>query len=109
MAVPASAVLFVIVSVLLLQGPWSCAAQSSSCNITQGEEEFLQFGLNLVYLEAEFFLFGSKGYGLDRADPNLTMDGPRPIGAMVARLDSFTKDVIYQFGLQKVGHIRFSF
>ncbi|KDP27959.1 hypothetical protein JCGZ_19039 [Jatropha curcas] len=34
------------------------------------------------------------------------MAGPSPIGAKRANLDSFTRDVIMQFGWQEVGHLR---
>ncbi|TKY72469.1 Desiccation-related protein PCC13-62 [Spatholobus suberectus] len=68
--------------------------------------DLLEFPLNLEYLEAEFFLFGSLGYGLDVVAPNLTGGGPPPIGAKLAKLDHIVKDVILQFALQEVGHLR---
>ncbi|GAB4842973.1 ER membrane complex subunit 6 [Ancistrocladus abbreviatus] len=74
--------------------------------IPESDADLLEFPLNLEYLEAEFFLWGSLGYGLDKFDPNLTAGGPSPCGAQIARLDPFTKDVIYQFALQEVGHLR---
>ncbi|KAJ4842936.1 hypothetical protein Tsubulata_042333 [Turnera subulata] len=66
----------------------------------------LEFPLNLEYLEAEFFLYGALGYGLDEVDPSLSMGGPSPIGATRANLDFFTRDVIAQFAWQEVGHLR---
>ncbi|KAM4116622.1 hypothetical protein ACB094_02G064500 [Castanea mollissima] len=59
-----------------------------------------------VYLEAEFFLYGALGYGLDKFAPNLTLGGPTPIGGKRANLGPFTRDVIKQFALQEVGHLR---
>ncbi|KAF2310310.1 hypothetical protein GH714_007692 [Hevea brasiliensis] len=53
------------------------------------------------YLEAEFFLYGSMGHGLDRFAPNLTQQGATPIGGRKANLDPFTKDVIKQFAWQE--------
>lgn len=70
--------------------------------------DLLEFPLNLEFLEAEFFLYGSLGYGLDIIAPNLTKGGPPPIGARRAKLDTFTQDVIKQFALQEVGHLRLS-
>lgn len=78
-------------------------------DVPSTDVDLLEFPLNLEYLEAEFFLFGSLGYGLDKVGPNLTMGGPPPVGARKAKLDSFTRDVILQFALQEVGHLRFAF
>ncbi|KAF7806789.1 desiccation-related protein PCC13-62-like [Senna tora] len=71
-----------------------------------GDVDLLEFPLNLEYLEAEFFLFGSLGRGLDSVDPKLAQGGPPPLGAKLAMLDPLTKDVIFQFALQEVGHLR---
>ncbi|OIV95276.1 hypothetical protein TanjilG_07432 [Lupinus angustifolius] len=58
------------------------------------------------YALAEFFLFGATGHGLDSFAPELAQGGPSPIGGKMANLDRLTKDVIYQFALQKIGHLR---
>ncbi|KMT16313.1 hypothetical protein BVRB_3g054610 [Beta vulgaris subsp. vulgaris] len=75
-------------------------------SIPKLDQDLLEFPLNLEYLEAEFFLWGSTGSGLDRIAPNLAQGGPSPIGVRKALLDPFTNDVIYQFALQEVGHLR---
>lgn len=75
-------------------------------SIPQSDIDYLEFPLNLEYLEAEFFLWGSLGYGLDKVDPNLTMGGPPPIGVKQAKLDPLTRDVMVQFAYQEVGHLR---
>ncbi|KAI7751414.1 hypothetical protein M8C21_011790 [Ambrosia artemisiifolia] len=66
----------------------------------------LEFPLNLEYFEAEYFLFGSMGKGLDTIEPGLAAGGPPPIGAKQANLSSIIKDIITQFGYQEVGHLR---
>ncbi|KAL1193092.1 Ferritin-like catalase Nec2 [Cardamine amara subsp. amara] len=75
-------------------------------NCVDQDRKLLEFPLNLEYLEAEFFLFGALGFGLDKVASNLTMGGPSPIGAQKANLDRLTKDVILQFAWQEVGHLR---
>ncbi|KAI3934877.1 hypothetical protein MKW92_021453 [Papaver armeniacum] len=67
---------------------------------------FLQFALNLEYLEAEYFLFGALGYGLDQVAQELAMGGPPPKGAKKANLDDLAKRIIEEFGYQEVGHLR---
>ncbi|XP_060960434.1 ferritin-like catalase Nec2 [Cannabis sativa] len=74
--------------------------------ISYNDVNRLEFSLNLEFLAAEFFLYGSLGYGLDRVDPQLAKGGPPPIGATRANLDNLTADIITQFGYQQVGNIR---
>ncbi|KAL5097830.1 hypothetical protein RYX36_002157, partial [Vicia faba] len=58
------------------------------------------------YLEAEFFLYGSTGHGLDKISPELADGGPTPIGAKLAKFnDTVIRDIVYQFALQEVGHL----
>ncbi|THF96814.1 hypothetical protein TEA_000674 [Camellia sinensis var. sinensis] len=97
----------VISSILLLLPflPTSYCSENYNTAIPGSDIDLLEFPLNLEYLEAEFFLWGSLGYGLDSIAPNLTMGGPPPVGTTKARLDPFTKDVILQFAFQEVGHL----
>lgn len=74
--------------------------------IPQDDADLILVALNLEYLESEFFLFGAAGIGLDGFAPDLAAGGPPPIGAQQANLDNLTRDIIYQFGLQEVGHVR---
>ncbi|KAJ4771857.1 Desiccation-related protein PCC13-62 [Rhynchospora pubera] len=74
--------------------------------LPQSDVDLLEFPLNLEYLEAEFFLWGSLGYGLDQVEPNLTGGGPPPIGGKIANLDPRTRDIVLQFAYQEVGHLR---
>ncbi|KAJ9559361.1 hypothetical protein OSB04_013975 [Centaurea solstitialis] len=70
------------------------------------DENILEFHLNLEYLEAEFFLYGSLGKGLDKLQPNLTGGGPPPVGARMAHLTPLIRNIFAQFGAQEIGHIR---
>ncbi|KAF6134054.1 hypothetical protein GIB67_038345 [Kingdonia uniflora] len=83
-----------------------CSVVSSTFVPSKSDADLLEFPLNLEYLEAEFFLWGALGYGLDKVAPNLSMGGPPPIGVRKAHLDPLTKDIITQFAYQEVGHIR---
>nr|GLL21825.1 desiccation-related protein PCC13-62-like [Ipomoea trifida] len=66
-----------------------------------GDLNLLEFPLNLEYLEAEFFLWGAFGYGLDKLAPNLSSNGPSPVGAKAAKLSLLVKDIITQFGFPR--------
>ncbi|XP_060219201.1 ferritin-like catalase Nec2 [Lycium barbarum] len=66
----------------------------------------MQFPVNLEFLEAEYFLWATYGYGLDVAAPKLAMGGPPPIGARRANLDPLTKNIFMEFANQEVGHLR---
>ncbi|KAE9601518.1 hypothetical protein Lal_00040575 [Lupinus albus] len=83
-----------------------CSSNLIECAKPKSDVDLIEFFLNLEYLEAEFFLFGATGHGLDSFAPELAQGGPSPIGAKMANLDPLTKNVIYQFALQKIGHLR---
>lgn len=108
-----TAILAFLFSLLLLPHSYSSELISSndygleSSPVPQSDVDLLEFPLNLEYLEAEFFLYGALGFGLDKVNASLTMGGPTPIGTKKAKLDPFTRDVITQFAWQEVGHLRF--
>lgn len=107
-----AAVIVIAIATAFLLLPVSYAVGSNSTSrsrrgVVDTDVDLIEFPLNLEYFEAEFFLWGSLGLGLDTIAPNLTMGGPPPIGAKLALLDPFTRDIITQFAFQEVGHLRF--
>ena len=99
-----SPVLILSLFIFLIFPPGSFA--SSKWKIPQPDVDLLEFPLNLEFLEAEFFLWGSLGYGLDSIAPELTGNGPAPIGVKYAKLSHPVRDVVAQFAFQEVGHLR---
>ncbi|KAL3538150.1 hypothetical protein ACH5RR_001516 [Cinchona calisaya] len=108
---------FYFILMILLMSTELCSASFSSpvCNpkypktavpICKDDIDKMQFALNLEHLEADFFLWGALGYGLDRVAPDLAMGGPSPIGAEKANLDRLTRNIIKEFGYEEVGHLR---
>ncbi|XP_059438972.1 ferritin-like catalase Nec2 [Corylus avellana] len=74
--------------------------------IVANDTDQIQFALNLEFLEAEFFLRGALGKGLDSFAPTFARGGPPPVGARKANLDPLVGRIIEEFGYQEVGHIR---
>lgn len=74
--------------------------------IVANDTDRIEFALNLEFLEAEFFLYGALGEGLDSIAPYLAEGGPTPIGAKKANLDHLVRRIIEEFGYQEVGHLR---
>ncbi|XP_034228825.1 desiccation-related protein PCC13-62-like [Prunus dulcis] len=74
--------------------------------IEANDTDLIQFALNLEFLEAEFFLYGALGEGLDAISPNLALGGPPPIGGHKANLNPLVAPIIQEFGYQEVGHLR---
>ncbi|KAJ3683729.1 hypothetical protein LUZ60_013956 [Juncus effusus] len=65
------------------------------------------FALNLEFTEAEWFLHGALGVGLNEIAPGLSFGGPPPIDGKKANLDELTQQIIEEFGYQEVGHVRY--
>ncbi|XVF21943.1 hypothetical protein REPUB_Repub12eG0132600 [Reevesia pubescens] len=79
----------------------------SQCGLIVAKDvDRIQFALNLEFLEAEFFLYGALGKGLDAFAPSLAQGGPSPVGARIANLDPTIRNIIEEFGYQEIGHLR---
>ncbi|OWM63516.1 desiccation-related protein PCC13-62-like [Punica granatum] len=74
--------------------------------IEASDADRVKFAMNLEFLEAEFFLYGALGRGLDSIVPYLAQGGPPPVGAQKANLDPLIQQIIEEFGYQEVGHLR---
>ncbi|KAK8588243.1 hypothetical protein V6N13_087188 [Hibiscus sabdariffa] len=74
--------------------------------IVADDRDQIQFALNLEFLEAEFFLFGALGKGLDDFDSSSAQGGPPPVGGRIADLEPTVRRIIEEFGYQEIGHIR---
>ncbi|CAL9781820.1 unnamed protein product [Musa acuminata subsp. burmannicoides] len=100
---------------LISFGPVGLSHAASKCSVPTPlinipifptDIDLLQFALNLEHMEADWFLYGALGYGLDAVAPELVMGGPPPIGATKANLDNVTSAIMAEFGYQEVGHLR---
>ncbi|GLT42488.1 hypothetical protein SLA2020_164840 [Shorea laevis] len=91
---------------LSLQSARTTGLPSDCGPISASDKDRIEFAQNLEFLEAEFFLRGSMGKGLDSFDPQLAKNGPEPIGARKANLDPLTFRIIQEFGYQEIGHLR---
>ncbi|XP_039058880.1 desiccation-related protein PCC13-62-like [Hibiscus syriacus] len=104
-----AAIVFISLSVIsLLPSTYSAdfADGYNNSSVPETDLDLLEFPLNLEYLEAEFFLYGALGHGLDKVAPELADGGPSPIGAKKANLDTLINDVVLQFAYQEVGHLK---
>ncbi|XP_073225584.1 ferritin-like catalase Nec2 [Cicer arietinum] len=90
----ASIVLLLIGSLILT--PKSCSSKPISQQKPL-DSDHIEFALNLEYLEAEFFLYGSSGHGLDVVAPKLAEGGPSPIGGKLAELSPIVHSKIKLF------------
>lgn len=77
-----------------------------SVPVAKEDIDLMQFPENLEFMEAEWFLWGGLGYGLDVVKPELTGGGPPPIGVKKAKLDHLVNRIVVEFGYQEVGHLR---
>ncbi|GJX55647.1 hypothetical protein Tco_0285544 [Tanacetum coccineum] len=79
---------------------------NSESNLSQSDVNLIEFPLNIEYLEAEYFLFGATGKGLDSIDNSLSVGGPPPAGARKANLTFNIRSVIAHLANQEIGHLR---
>ncbi|KAI4326467.1 hypothetical protein MLD38_031780 [Melastoma candidum] len=77
------------------------------CGPVPGSDaDLIHVAMNLEFLEAEFFLYGAFGKGLDSIAPYLAKGGPPPVGGQKAELDHLVWSIIAEFAYEEVGHVR---
>lgn len=75
--------------------------------INASDVDRVQFALNLEFCQAEYFLYGALGKGLDSISPNLAAGGPPPIGVQKALLlDPDVARISEEIAYEQVGNIR---
>lgn len=100
MAFPSSFLSQIVIFVLLFTNFYtalSSVVSTDQFSVDKSDIDLLQFPENLEFLEAEWFLWGGLGYGLDVARPDLVGGGPPPIGAKKANLDPLVRNIVTEF------------
>ena len=73
-----------------------------------GDADYLNFALNLEYLEAEFYLRAATGSGLSATDTgNATTTVVVPSTTMVPGLTTAQQNYIYEIAQNELDHVRF--
>ncbi|KAK7823908.1 ferritin-like catalase Nec2 [Quercus suber] len=92
--------------ILTLEVSLAMGAPTNCGPIQATDTDRIEFALNLEFLEAEFFLNGALGRGLDSFAPSFAKGGPPPTGAKKANLDPLVAKIIEEFGYEEIGHLR---
>ena len=82
---------------------------TTSAPTSYTDVDYLNFALNLEYLEAEFYLNAATGTGLSAADTgnaSTTVELP-PTTTMVPNLTTVQKNYIYEIAQNELDHVRF--
>ncbi len=76
--------------------------------VVLGDADYLNFALNLEYLEAEFYLRAATGSGLSATDTgNATTTVVVPSTTMVPGLTTAQQNYIYEIAQNELDHVRF--
>ena len=76
--------------------------------VVLGDSDYLNFALNLEYLEAEFYLRAATGMGLSATDTgNATTTVVVPSTTMIPNLTTAQQNYIYEIAQNELDHVRF--
>jgi hypothetical protein len=76
--------------------------------VVLGDSDYLNFALNLEYLEAEFYLRAATGSGLSATDTgNATTTVVVPSTTMIPNLTTAQQNYIYEIAQNELDHVRF--
>ena len=76
--------------------------------VTLGDTDYLNFALNLEYLEAEFYLRAATGSGLSATDTgNATTTVVVPATTLVPGLTASQQAYLYEIGQNELDHVQF--
>ncbi len=76
--------------------------------VVLGDSDYLNFALNLEYLEAEFYLRAATGNGLSAADTgNATTTVTVPSTTLIPGLTTAQQNYIYEIAQNELDHVRF--
>jgi hypothetical protein len=76
--------------------------------VVLGDSDYLNFALNLEYLEAEFYLRAATGTGLSATDTgNATTTVVVPSTTMIPNLTTAQQNYIYEIAQNELDHVRF--
>ena len=76
--------------------------------VVLGDSDYLNFALNLEYLEAEFYLRAATGMGLSATDTgNATTTVVVPSTTMIPNLTTVQQNYIYEIAQNELDHVRF--
>jgi hypothetical protein len=88
--------------------PTTPTTPTTTTPVTYTDTDYLNFALNLEYLEAEFYLRAATGSGLSAADTgNATTTVVVPTATMVPNLTTAQQNYIYEIAQNELDHVRF--
>lgn len=79
---------------------------SGPASVTYTDADYLNFALNLEYLEASYYLYAATGSGLSAADMG-TSAGTVTGGAQVPFANSLEQQYAYEIAQDELNHVRF--
>lgn len=97
-----------VAAATIISGCGGSSTPTSTPTPTYMDSDYLNFALNLEYLEAEFYLRAATGSGLSSADTgDATTTVTVPSSTMVPGLTTAQQNYIYEIAQNELDHVRF--